>query len=116
MTTDTGDYVNQDAHETRPKWRLPLSDITSRKSTTLNTYHRAPLSLHEPDPEWDSCIDNAELCSLDEANILTSEAQGRPGIHKFMIDVDMPVVAIPSTQPGHWHLYIDVDIPRHVMR
>jgi len=88
----------------------PIPDVTPRWAPTLNRSDRAPLSLDGPDPEWDACINGAEPCGLPEANILTSEAQGRPGIHKFMIDIDLPLVAIPSSQPGHWHLYIDVDI------
>lgn len=33
---------------------------------------------------------------------------GGPGSrHKVLIDIDMPVLAVPSTTPGHYHLYID---------
>jgi hypothetical protein len=94
----------------------PLADITPRKAPQLNVNTRKPIDIDSPDPEWDYSINRAEVCPLDEANILTSEAQGRPGIHKFMIDVDLPVVLVPSTTPGHAHLYIDVDIewPRYV--
>lgn len=93
-----------------PATGAPLPDVTPRRAVRLNGNIRAPLSLDGPDPEWDATINDAEVCELAKANILTSEAQGRPGIHKFMIDVDLPVVVMPSSTPGHWHLYIDVDI------
>lgn len=90
--------------------KTPIPDLTPRRAAVLNRSDRAPLSLEGPDPEWDACVNPTEACSLDDANIITSEVIGQPGIHKFAIDVDLPVMAVPSTQPGHWHLYIDKQI------
>lgn len=44
--------------------------------------------------------------SLDKANTITSLA--RPGgyTHYPVIDIDLPIYALPSTTPGHSHLYI----------
>lgn len=89
----------------------PLAGLTPRKAPSLNKLGRAPLSLEGPDDEWDAFINPADrVAHYSQANILTSEALNRPGIHRFAIDVDLPVTAIPSTTPGHWHLYIDVDM------
>lgn len=33
-----------------------------------------------------------------------------PGTHKPVLDIDMPVKAIPSSTPGHFHLYIDKEM------
>lgn len=45
---------------------------------------------------------------IDEANAITSRISGDEGErHKLILDIDFPVQAIPSTTPGHFHLYID---------
>lgn len=36
---------------------------------------------------------------------------GPDGMHKVALDIDMEVVVIPSTTPGHYHLYIDKVMP-----
>ena len=43
-----------------------------------------------------------------EANIVTSEAVGELDGHKLLVDLDVPAYLIPSSTPGHSHLYIDV--------
>lgn len=47
--------------------------------------------------------------SLDEANIVTSRIQGTEDLHKILLDIDVPAYLIPSSTPGHSHLYIDVE-------
>lgn len=37
--------------------------------------------------------------------------QVQDGWHTVMLDIDQPVRLVPSTTPGHWHLYIDVAMP-----
>lgn len=41
----------------------------------------------------------------DEANLISSEC--RDGLHRPVLDFDFPVRYVPSTTPGHGHLYID---------
>lgn len=52
-----------------------------------------------------------EVETLDEANVITSKvastANWMSPLHKVVIDVDMPVTLVPSSTPGHFHLYID---------
>jgi hypothetical protein len=44
----------------------------------------------------------------DLANAITSAVQGSNAeAHKVILDVDFPVYAVPSSTPGHFHLYID---------
>ena len=35
--------------------------------------------------------------------------------HRLILDIDHDVKVIPSSTPGHHHLYIDVDMPRPVL-
>lgn len=43
-----------------------------------------------------------------EANVVSSLLTN--GRHAPAIDVDLPVYAVPSSTPGHSHLYIDVEL------
>ena len=48
---------------------------------------------------------------LDNANVITSVVANSNGlIHKPVIDIDLPISVLPSSTPGHHHLFID-----HVM-
>lgn len=56
---------------------------------------------------------------LEAANIATSRVR-RPGetapygpaaMHRPLLDIDMPAKLIPSTTPGHFHLFIDREMP-----
>lgn len=52
------------------------------------------------------------VTELDQANLITSRTTSSAlaafgGHHKPVIDIDMPVKVIPSSTPGHCHLYID---------
>jgi len=51
---------------------------------------------------------------LDEANIITSKVKRTvldfEPMHKVLIDVDLPAQLLPSSTPGHFHLYIDKPI------
>jgi hypothetical protein len=48
---------------------------------------------------------------VDEATVSTSLMAAKPGTHKVAIDLDLPAKLIPSSTPGHYHLYIDHEIP-----
>lgn len=47
---------------------------------------------------------------INEADIVTSEMNDRPGYHKPVLDIDMPVRVVDSSTPGHHHLYIDKEM------
>jgi hypothetical protein len=94
----------------------PIEGLTPARSDSLNKNTREPLSLEGDDPEWDQTVTIATPCELEDANILTSAAVGRPGIHKLAIDIDLSARLVPSTTPGHWHLYVDVDIEWNAYR
>jgi len=44
-------------------------------------------------------------CSIKDANLLSSLCVD--GLHRPVIDLDIPCRYVPSTTPGHGHLYID---------
>jgi hypothetical protein len=62
------------------------------------------------DADFGQPVDPAQ--ALEEANVMTSEVAGTEGLlHKPVLDIDMPAKLIPSSTPGHFHLYIDHAMP-----
>ena len=47
---------------------------------------------------------------MDKANVITSMVAERVTHHKLLLDIDMPAKLLPSSTPGHHHLYIDHEI------
>lgn len=47
-----------------------------------------------------------EVTSLDDADIVSSQFKDDPDKHMVVLDIDIPAVLIPSSTPGHSHLYI----------
>lgn len=45
----------------------------------------------------------------DNANLISSKCAN--GKHAPVIDIDIPIYVLPSSQLGHYHLYIDKEIP-----
>lgn len=45
-----------------------------------------------------------------KADIIASSIPGT-GLHTIMLDLDVPAKLVPSSTPGHSHLYIDVTLP-----
>ncbi|MBV9919827.1 MAG: hypothetical protein JOY78_03095 [Pseudonocardia sp.] len=45
------------------------------------------------------------MSELETANLVTSESVGER--HRVVLDIDLPAKLIPSSTPGHSHLYIN---------
>lgn len=52
----------------------------------------------------------AKVVPLSEANIICSDHPTEDDTHRVVIDLDVPAYLLPSSTPGHSHLYIDVPI------
>jgi hypothetical protein len=52
------------------------------------------------------------VAELADADVVTSAvAHSERLVHRPVIDIDLPCKLVPSTTPGHFHLYIDKVIP-----
>jgi hypothetical protein len=49
--------------------------------------------------------------NLNDAHVVTSRAAGAENLHRPILDIDFGASLIPSTTPGHFHLYLDKEIP-----
>lgn len=47
---------------------------------------------------------------IDEAQVITSRVADKEQVHKLLLDIDIPAQLIPSSTPGHSHLYIDKEM------
>lgn len=45
------------------------------------------------------------------ANLICSDLEGGTDIHKPCLDIDVPCLVVPSSTPGHCHLYFDKPVP-----
>jgi hypothetical protein len=49
-------------------------------------------------------------------NLYSSEVKGKKGIHMPTLDIDMECMLVESTTKGHFHLYIEKEMPWDVYR
>lgn len=49
--------------------------------------------------------------NIKDVNIISSLVDGKPGIHRPVIDLDLSAALIPSSTHGHYQLYIDRELP-----
>jgi hypothetical protein len=65
--------------------------------------------------------DRKEASIIDGANVVSSAIQPVPNpwldidlnptkMHAVLLDLDVPAYLVPSTRPGHSHLYVDVQV------
>lgn len=52
----------------------------------------------------------ARFATLNPANadVISSEVYGEPGVHVVALDIDHPARLLPSSTPDHYHLHVDV--------
>lgn len=66
-----------------------------------------------PDGSYEEKKDQGTDSGIDDifspANLVTSKV-GFTNLHRVVLDIDVPAYLVPSTRPGHSHLYIDVQI------
>jgi hypothetical protein len=93
------DYVDQ--WERRPGIVRPWWNIAKRMTHLFWDEDDNPrYSDGEPARGWIT-----ESSYLSASQLVTSHVGD--GKHVLALDIDMPVVALPSSTPGHWHLIID---------
>lgn len=67
--------------------------------------------------EGDYDADTELVDEADDAEVVLSltgeKIGGNVSVHRPIFDVDFPVAAIPSSTPGHFHLYLDKELTWH---
>jgi hypothetical protein len=91
------------------------------RSLPLDGQMLAYVDFDESPPEGVAYTRPSETADLDQANLITSRVAGQiedgfldllggPN-HKVVLDIDLPARLLPSSTPGHHHLFIDKAIP-----
>lgn len=81
-----------------------MSRAEKLKELVLLPHKLLKLMVVDDDYSTDSVEETEDL---NKADLITSQIKGE-NVHTLMIDLDVPAQLVPSTTPGHSHLYIDV--------
>lgn len=60
---------------------------------------------------FEETAERYEVASESTANLIGSQLSGAPHTHAPVLDLDFPAKLVPSTTPGHFHLYLDRAMP-----
>lgn len=94
--------------------KLPISDWLKPRLWDVQ-FTRGDQDYEDDEP------DRTEVTDIGQAKAVSSEvtggiafSNGQP-LHMVMLDLDMPAHLVPSSTPGHSHLYIEavMDWPRY---
>ena len=81
----------------------------------MNTLPSAePRTLHVANlatSDYDTEIETANVVSSIMRGHTPAPGGGGAGHLLPVLDLDVPAVLIPSSTDGHWHLYLDVQVP-----
>lgn len=84
---------------------LPFPGQMMLKNVEFDSYAPIPKTDITTDPE--EAVVVTSVVGTPEGSYTEGNVGDR---HKLIIDVDFPVYAVPSSTPGHSHLYIDKEI------
>jgi len=98
------------------------SSMSADRSLPLDSQMLAYVDFSE-EPPTGEYTRPSETADLNQANLITSRVAGQPESpsdsflellggprHKVVLDIDLPVTVLPSTTPGHHHLFIDHEV------
>lgn len=88
----------------RTYWLFPDLNVASRNRRRLRPWP----SRYELQAQ--SQIDRMYKVKKDQANLVSSNVPGKEGVHAPVLDLDLPAKLVPSSTPGHHHLYIDIEV------
>lgn len=84
---------------------LPFPGQMMLKNVEFESY--APIPLTDITSDSEEAVVVTSVIGAPDGSYTEGDTGDR---HKLIIDVDFPVYALPSSTPGHSHLYIDKEI------
>jgi hypothetical protein len=85
-------------------------DVTSAPGTTRRVHYRLISELHTSNYHGDWTTTRTVETDPGGAELVSSEVVGSDK-HAPALDIDVPAFLVPSSTPGHSHLYIDLEMP-----
>lgn len=89
------EYARRNVVPRHDRHEAPLADLVLRKVD------------FEQSDDYGSGNPGEPVYRIADANVVSSEIDNGDGAHKLVLDIDHPAKLIPSSTPGHFHLYID---------
>jgi len=83
-----------------------LADVTDVKELSYWEHDTYKVLRWTSGSEDGETSEDVKVAEVGEADIIASQITGSPK-HTIMIDLDVPARLVPSSTPGHTHLYID---------
>jgi hypothetical protein len=87
----------------------PLEGQTYQHLDNLDTYDSKTGRYDTADLKENPMVITSKIAETDY--MVNEEAINERLHHKIVLDIDLPAQLIESTTPGHFHLYIDKEIP-----
>lgn len=89
----------------------PMGGLTYQSAETLSAYYGANEDrFFVEDIEAAHVITSrvaGQVPPRDSEGLVNPDVNENRMLHKLVIDIDMPAVLVPSSTPGHFHLYVD---------
>lgn len=83
-----------------------IPDFSLREFIGRLTFHKVDFGAGYIEGQSEHGRD--EVSDVASANVVSSLRGDRPGTHAVLLDLDVPAWLVPSSTPGHSHLYADV--------
>lgn len=84
-----------------------LKSIASR--STVGVFSRVCRKV-DFTAEYSGKTENRPVVPVRDATVITSQSAYSDVLHYPVIDLDLPARLIPSSTPGHYHLYLDTPV------
>jgi hypothetical protein len=68
------------------------------------------------DRVYDRVINDSHEVQESQANLIGSRLRGTSVYHAPVLDIDYEAQLLPSRTPGHYHLYLDRELPWHAYK
>lgn len=95
----------------------PMEGLTYQNAETLSAYYGANENRFFVEDIEEAHVITSRV--VGQAPPMSPDGQHDPAVnvnemlHKVVVDIDMPARLVPSSTPGHFHLYIDHKMPWH---
>lgn len=89
----------------------PMEGLTYQNAETLSAYYGANEDRFFVEDIEDAHVITSRVAGQrpprDAAGLNDPTVNEQEMLHKVVVDIDMPARLVPSSTPGHFHLYID---------
>lgn len=105
---DNNDFISFDLLKEEKKAPEPLPPLPDDAEEQLPDFMAGHRLSHVENLGEGYAVDNKHnyVTKLSEANLISSQI-GTSSKHRVILDLDFPAALVPSSTPGHSHLYLD---------